>query len=72
MKKKLIGWYIEEFLLGILILYFIFYYFLSLYDKHFIFDYILVFMMGTLLGCRITKIIFRYFYPDSKLWKYKK
>ncbi len=72
MNKKLIGWYIEEIILGLLILYFIFYYFLSLYDKHLIFNYILVLMMGVFIGCKIMKMIFRYFYPDSNLWKYKK
>lgn len=58
MNKKIkatLAYYIEEFLICILVIYMLLYYILSLYEQSIIYNYILIIFMGTLIGCKLTK-----------------
>ena len=68
-KRYILERHIEDALSWVLILYFLCYAMFSLYEKHYIFNYILVFLSGIWVGCKITKWMYRRMNPKSNLWK---
>lgn len=63
--------YIEEFFLGILILYSSIYFIIELKEKNQLYTYILILLLGIYIGCSLTIKIYRYLKPNSNLWQNK-
>ena len=50
-----ICFFIEELLISILCIYILIYWFCNLFEKGYIYNYILVLLIGVLIGCKIKK-----------------
>lgn len=53
--KKIIASNIEEISFVSLVIYLCFYYFLGLYQKALVYNYILVILIGIVIGCKLMK-----------------